>query len=254
MIRRSHPPTPRGFTLIELLVVIAIISILAAILFPVFATAREKARQISCVSNLKQLGLAFQQYYNDNDETGPLVRDGSGGANVPDGWVLMKTFGNSSTPAVYDVTKGSLYAYVKSAGVYVCPDDSAGRTSGDSYALNGCANAPVKDLTPAGRSGKTLAAFPNPSDIMLLSEEAAAGGADIRTASTNDAYLNVTSDNRANGGSGVSIRHSVGSEILYMDGHAKYHHDYNGLDQFKIQTGNASATAVDTTQFPCPGD
>ena len=58
----------KGFTLIELLVVIAIIAILAAILFPVFAQAREKARQTSCLSNLKQIGLATLQYNQDNDE------------------------------------------------------------------------------------------------------------------------------------------------------------------------------------------
>src|ERR1700751_5673294 len=62
----------RGFTLIELLVVIAIIAILAAILFPVFAQAREKARGISCLSNLKQTGLAFAMYVQDYDETTPL--------------------------------------------------------------------------------------------------------------------------------------------------------------------------------------
>jgi prepilin-type N-terminal cleavage/methylation domain-containing protein/prepilin-type processing-associated H-X9-DG protein len=65
----------RGFTLIELLVVIAIIAILAAILFPVFAQAREKARAISCTSNMKQIGLAVIQYVQDNDETYPLGVD-----------------------------------------------------------------------------------------------------------------------------------------------------------------------------------
>src|SRR5665213_2091675 len=67
-----HQSKQRGFTLIELLVVIAIIAILAAILFPVFAQAREKARQITDASNLKQLGLAFLMYEEDTDERYPF--------------------------------------------------------------------------------------------------------------------------------------------------------------------------------------
>jgi prepilin-type N-terminal cleavage/methylation domain-containing protein len=69
----------RGFTLIELLVVIAIIAILAAILFPVFARARENARRASCSSNMKQIGLGFLQYTQDYDERMPSVADGSNG-------------------------------------------------------------------------------------------------------------------------------------------------------------------------------
>src|SRR5579875_2657825 len=69
----SRAPSRIGFTLIELLVVIAIIAILAAILFPVFAQAREKARQITCVSNLKQFALAILQYNEDYDEEMPIA-------------------------------------------------------------------------------------------------------------------------------------------------------------------------------------
>src|SRR5579875_2583519 len=71
MMSFIHPSHNRrhGFTLVELLVVIAIISVLAAILFPAFASAREKARQIACLSNEKQMGLAVMQYSQDNDES-----------------------------------------------------------------------------------------------------------------------------------------------------------------------------------------
>ena len=73
MNTRNIVKSNKAFTLIELLVVIAIIAILAAILFPVFAQAREKARQTSCMSNERQLGLAVVQYVQDNDEMMPLA-------------------------------------------------------------------------------------------------------------------------------------------------------------------------------------
>src|SRR5215210_1743473 len=72
--RRAGDRRLRAFTLIELLVVMAIIAILAAILFPVFAQAREKARQVSCLSNLKQLGTAWMMYVQDYDEYTPMGR------------------------------------------------------------------------------------------------------------------------------------------------------------------------------------
>src|SRR5450432_1705001 len=95
-----------GFTLIELLVVIAIIAILAAILFPVFAQAREKARQTSCLSNQKQIGLAFSHYEEDYDETFPT--------------------GVSVTYPQYGGTgwAGSLDPYMKSPTFFTCPSDT----------------------------------------------------------------------------------------------------------------------------------
>jgi prepilin-type N-terminal cleavage/methylation domain-containing protein/prepilin-type processing-associated H-X9-DG protein len=97
----------RGFTLIELLVVIAIIAILAAILFPVFAQAREKARQISCLSNEKQIGLGFLQYVQDHDEQGPLIPDAGSGNNEE-----------------YYVVAAELQPYIKNFAVFKCPDSS----------------------------------------------------------------------------------------------------------------------------------
>jgi len=76
-INATRRITRRGFTLVELLVVIAIIAILAAILFPVFARAREAARSASCRSNLKQIGLAINMYRQDYDETMPFQVNGS---------------------------------------------------------------------------------------------------------------------------------------------------------------------------------
>src|ERR1700743_2399090 len=94
-----------GFTLIELLVVIAIIAILAAILFPVFTKVREKARQTSCASNMKQLGIAFAQYVQDNNERFPSVHAVTPNNDYAGGWANI------------------IYPYVKSTGAFTCPDD-----------------------------------------------------------------------------------------------------------------------------------
>src|SRR5205814_6887637 len=105
----------KGFTLIELLVVIAIIAILAAILFPVFAQARAKARQSMCLSNMKQLGLSFHMYSQDYDELMPVNRSCVGGVQpgyqacaegiTTTGWVDM------------------LQPYLKSLAILKCPND-----------------------------------------------------------------------------------------------------------------------------------
>ncbi len=100
-----------AFTLIELLVVIAIIAVIAAILFPVFAQSREKARQTSCVSNLRQIGLALQQYVQDFDETYP-----------PEVVPLPPINGGTDNARPFD---RELVPYLKNDAVWACPSDEA---------------------------------------------------------------------------------------------------------------------------------
>lgn len=112
-------PRKNGFTLIELLVVIAIIAILAAILFPVFARAKEAAKKTSCVSNLRQMGMAWQMYNAAHDDT--LMR-----ARTEDGGVSYYWFG-SYDGTTLDETRGLLYPYTSSRGLKTCPSLQLGR-------------------------------------------------------------------------------------------------------------------------------
>ncbi len=150
-----------GFTLIELLVVIAIIAILAAILFPVFAQAREKARAITCISNEKQIGLATMQYTQDNDETMPYngawtPNAGGGTCGVAMGWA------------------GLIYPYTKSTAVFLCPDDSQSQdiVSYASNAFLGQVDQPGQgpSCTNGAPTGKSLSAFAAPSTTVMYCE------------------------------------------------------------------------------------
>jgi prepilin-type N-terminal cleavage/methylation domain-containing protein/prepilin-type processing-associated H-X9-DG protein len=129
MTRNRRP----AFTLIELLVVIAIIAILAAILFPVFARAREKARQTTCLSNLKNMGLAVQMYTQDYDEVVPLGYDE----------YAFKVFGDQR-----GFWLGKLEPYVKNWEVFNCPSSSLFRTPKDwnlyEYGCNSCVLAGLR--------------------------------------------------------------------------------------------------------------
>lgn len=127
----TNPRTMKhGFTLIELLVVIAIIAILAAILFPVFAQARAKARQAACLSNLKQIGLGISQYTQDYDEV------------IPPAFIAYgpNTTLNVSWPTL-------IFPYIKSSDVFVCPSASEDESFPSEEKLAGGNTAPIPSTT-----------------------------------------------------------------------------------------------------------
>lgn len=123
----------KAFTLIELLVVIAIIAVLAAILFPVFAQAREQARQAVCTSNVRQLSMAVQMYLQDYDETFPIFY----AYNTWD--PIHNVPAPSGTPAHKGV-EVELMPYVKNHLIFKCPDDQGGPSLYTTYQNDGCPN------------------------------------------------------------------------------------------------------------------
>jgi prepilin-type N-terminal cleavage/methylation domain-containing protein len=195
----------RGFTLIELLVVIAIIAILAAILFPVFAQAREKARQTTCLNNMKQLGVGMRLYMDDWDGTYPQ----SGLLGRP-GWIY------AIADFKIDVTRGQIYPYVKAKGAYYCPSDPlegqkrVGSPTFLSYSINGifCTSSGENDPWKGMDRPITEAAVPFPADTILLLEES------IRSAGPQGG-------NKLRGGvnDGLIIPHAIGGADVVADFH-----------------------------------
>lgn len=149
----KHSVKKQAFTLIELLVVIAIISILAAILFPVFARARENARRASCISNGKQMGLAMMQYTQDYDEKFPIS---------------IKNLSNS-----VEVWDNAIFPYVKNDGVYICPSANTNNTR--SYSFNvwlaGWTDYPFSGKTDTTPRTVSIANIAQSANTVLISED-----------------------------------------------------------------------------------
>ena len=196
----------RGFTLIELLVVIAIIAILAAILFPVFAKAREKARQASCASNHKQMATACLMYAQDYDELLPR-RSMSGRyySQVSDDFNL-----NYLPPPTYGywfISWASLIQpYIKNTQVYRCPS-STYHSQGVAYGM------PVSALTPSGRitfldADVPLGELKRPAETFMIGCKMGGGGAQ---------YLLSTQYYA------LSNKHNEGANLSFCDGHVKWY-------------------------------
>jgi prepilin-type N-terminal cleavage/methylation domain-containing protein/prepilin-type processing-associated H-X9-DG protein len=208
----------KGFTLIELLVVIAIIAILAAILFPVFAKAREKARQASCIFNEKQLALALMQYVQDYDEVfpcnDPFPPLGYGNYGYFPWWVGYRMVG------IWD-------PYVKNQKIYDCP---SGTPVSPNYMAYGF-NAWLVDTDWAyldNDSAMPLSSVEEPTRVILMVDK-----------STPYAYEILWYFGSVNYPTewGVSYRHNEGANFSFVDGHAKWyskrsfdqHAGYNGV-------------------------
>ncbi len=212
---RQKSARRRAFTLIELLVVIAIIAVLAALLLPALARAKEYARRIKCASNLRQLAVAVHMYIGDSDERLPAVWDGSVGAgnnSGPGGWIYFMNFGG---PTGFDLFRGSMYPYLESGAIIECPSDRAG--SGASYAINALLSGPTS--TVGLHDGIRMASVNAASTTLMFLEEAAPQS---KTGdSTNDGYFDPRNDH-------ASARHSGGSNLAFCDGHVQ-HWRTNGI-------------------------
>lgn len=206
----------KGFTLIELLVVIAIIAILAAILFPVFARARENARRASCQSNLKQIGLGILQYAQDYDEKLPFTSFGAPGIPVVARW--------------QDMT----YSYIKSEQIFVCPsasdmkftyhDPSLGTAiPADSNGGYGW-NVSFYDGSSAYRSpdGKNLAALESVATTVLVGEKGNFPSLfEVASWPNISGQVAPFGSPKGLGIYGMMERHLDTTNVLYADGHVK---------------------------------
>ena len=225
-MHRLHNPRT-GFTLIELLVVIAIIAILAAILFPVFARARAKALQTTCLSNVKQLALAFLMYASDYDETMPPAfrfiwhADGSSSEL---GWDFRLEYDSSFVLQSYEL--GLIGPYTKNQQINACPNaaelESWGRPySGYAYNASYVGGSPDDFMQPKSPAGVT--AIQRPAETVMLCDSAywniPFGGGEAFVAATN--YLRAPNDPDNYIGPNVHFRHNNVANVAYCDGHAK---------------------------------
>ena len=240
-MKSSISSVRKAFTLIELLVVIAIIAILAAILFPAFARARENARKTSCLSNLKQIGLGVLQYAQDYDEKYPMYRvdGGTGQTGSAYGWA------------------DAIQPYVKSEQLLQCPSDTLSPPTGTTtprpiqigycdYVYNVALGSQPTAAGPATGSGASLSSVVSASLVMMAMD----AKKDSDTSVSNNGSSRMAT--RGSGGVGLATssnfdatRHLDGANLLFADGHAKWFKGTTNGTAYASVYG--SATPLDTS-------
>ncbi len=235
-----HTATRTAFTLIELLVVIAIIAILAAILFPVFGQARERARMTSCLSNVKQLGLGILQYAQDYDDLLPVVGTNSQKRGP---WMLQ------------------VFPYVKSTQIYSCPSlgdvkYTADRTISGNYTAYGwnwnLANS-------VNNSGYALAAILQPSETIIIGDNGLISANNVVQAafalqSVDPRVLPAGSNLTSNAGYYVKFRHQTSKKVAVTYTGGAYDFPIDGRATFGFLDGHAKALGPGQAFERLPGD
>ncbi|UCH36370.1 MAG: DUF1559 domain-containing protein [Armatimonadota bacterium] len=209
--------TRKGFTLIELLVVIAIIAILAALLFPVFAAAREKARQATCLSNMKQIALAAIMYASDYDEVFVPYTDVT--------WTHY--WAGTRTPEGLDRKSSPLHPYSKTPDLQRCPSTrAASRGFGTGYGYNWVYVG--SDIGPSGGTGAyDWSGFPgqpasfvdleHPTTTVLFADSEV----DWELGTGPEESIAVTAPSEQFGYNDIGYRHQRTASVAFCDGHVK---------------------------------
>lgn len=228
-MKRERKAQKKGFTLIELLVVIAIIAILASILFPVFARARENARRSSCMNNLKQIALGMMQYTQDYDEKNPrvnLASDSQSSDENPRGWA------------------DALRPYLKSTQIFQCPSETNQPPVGTNRPRFSGVSATVAGYTDywmnRQASQQSIVAFDFPAQTVLYGDgghgahsfynvngftmDTATQANDCPTTATAPPSLAIIPH-------GGNVRHLGGTNFAFADGHVKWIKGIEGSDR-----------------------
>ena len=227
--RVSTPTDPRrdgarrsGFTLIELLLVIAIIAILAALLLPALNSAKARARNTGCISNLRQLALGWKMYADDNN--GRLVVNLSEPGAKPN-WVVgeFKTVTQMTNQA--GIRQGLLFPFVLNPAVYHCPADETPAAGGPrvlSYSMNGWMGSRAMSQGATGNNGLAFRTFVREAEITAIAAASRLWAISDEDPSTlDDGWFLVTMDDARPFASFPGIRHQHGGGMFFADGRAQ---------------------------------